>query len=155
MEKRLLKVESVKVAVIDTNVLIRYLTNDEPQKAKAVESLLNKASDGELRILIPSIVIAELVWVLESYYRMKAEGATEWAGSAGDHVDRTRPAFRLRVKEVAVQCALVDKVLAALEQFIVRPSNLAQIMHLGARRRLHNVAVTVPENNAVDFMQVF
>ena len=77
MEKRLLKVESVKVAVIDTNVLIRYLTNDEPQKAKAVESLLNKASDGELRILIPSIVIAELVWVLESYYRMKAEGIAE------------------------------------------------------------------------------
>ena len=69
--------ESVKVAVIDTNVLIRYLTNDEPQKAKAVESLLNKASDGELRILIPSIVIAELVWVLESYYRMKAEGIAE------------------------------------------------------------------------------
>jgi len=77
LEKRLLKVESVKVAVIDTNVLIRYLTNDEPQKAKAVESLLNKASDGELRILIPSIVIAELVWVLESYYRMKAEGIAE------------------------------------------------------------------------------
>ncbi|OGL44590.1 MAG: hypothetical protein A2149_04585 [Candidatus Schekmanbacteria bacterium RBG_16_38_11] len=69
--------ESVKVAVIDTNVLIRYLTNDEPQKAKAVESLLNKASDGELRILIPSIVIAELVWVLESYYRMEAEGIAE------------------------------------------------------------------------------
>ena len=69
--------ESVKVAVIYTNVLIRYLTNDEPQKAKAVESLLNKASDGELRILIPSIVIAELVWVLESYYRMEAEGIAE------------------------------------------------------------------------------
>ena len=69
--------ESVKVAVIDTNVLIRYLTNDEPQKAKAVESLLNKASDGELRIFIPSIVIAELVWVLESYYRMEAEGIAE------------------------------------------------------------------------------
>ena len=69
--------ESVKVAVIDTNVLIRYLTNDEPQKAKAVESLLNKASDGGLRILIPSIVIAELVWVLESYYRMEAEGIAE------------------------------------------------------------------------------
>ena len=71
--------ENLKIAVIDTNLLVRYLTNDEPQKAKAVESLLNKASDGELRILIPSIVIAELVWVLESYYRMEAEGIAELA----------------------------------------------------------------------------
>jgi len=70
-------VEGVKVTVIDTNLLVRYLTNGEPEKGKAVESLLNKASAGELRILILSIGIAELVWVLESYYRMRAEGIIE------------------------------------------------------------------------------
>ncbi len=69
--------EDHKRAVIDTNILVRYLTNDDPSKAKAVDSLLNKALKGELKILIPSIVIAELVWVLESFYEMRANEIAE------------------------------------------------------------------------------
>jgi predicted nucleic-acid-binding protein len=65
-----------KDVVIDTNLLVRYLTDDEPQKAKAVDTLLNSAQKGEIKILIPSIVIAELVWVLESFYRMIADDIT-------------------------------------------------------------------------------
>jgi predicted nucleic-acid-binding protein len=65
-----------KDIVIDTNLLVRYLTDDEPQKAKAIDTLLNSAAKGELKILIPSIVIAELVWVLESFYKMMAEDIT-------------------------------------------------------------------------------
>ncbi len=56
--------------VIDTNLLVRYLTGNDPRKAKAVDNLLSKAEMGELKILVPSIVIAELVWVLESFYQM-------------------------------------------------------------------------------------
>jgi len=66
-------VENSKGVVIDTNLLVRYLTDDDPQKAKAVDVLLNRAGKGELRILIPSIVVAELVWVLESSYKMTAD----------------------------------------------------------------------------------
>jgi len=62
--------------VIDTNLLVRYLTDDESQKAKAVDALLNSAGKGEIKILIPSIVIAELVWVLESFYKMIADDIT-------------------------------------------------------------------------------
>lgn len=65
-----------KDVVIDTNLLVRYLTEDDPQKAKAVDTLLNSAAKGELKILIPSTVIAELVWVLESFYKMIAEDIT-------------------------------------------------------------------------------
>lgn len=64
--------EKNKSVVIDTNVLVRYLTGDDPQKAKAVDRLLDRAAKNEIRIVVPSIVIAELVWVLESFYRMKA-----------------------------------------------------------------------------------
>jgi len=59
--------------VIDTNLLVRFLTDDEPNKAKAVDTLLLKAGRNELKILIPNVVIAELVWVLESFYRMTAD----------------------------------------------------------------------------------
>ncbi|MGO8987683.1 MAG: PIN domain-containing protein [bacterium] len=66
-----------KDVVIDTNLLVRYLTDDEPQKAEAVDVLLNGAGKGEIKILIPSVVIAELVWVLESFYKMIADDITE------------------------------------------------------------------------------
>jgi predicted nucleic-acid-binding protein len=63
-------VKRVKKAVIDTNLLVRYLVEDDLQKAKAVDNLLKKAEKNEIRIYVPSIVVAELVWVLESFYKM-------------------------------------------------------------------------------------
>jgi uncharacterized protein len=63
-------VDDRKRAVIDTNLLVRYLTEDDPSKANDVKRLLLKATQGEVRILIPSIVIAELVWVLQSFYKL-------------------------------------------------------------------------------------
>lgn len=68
-------------AVIDTNLLVRYLTEDDPEKAKSVERLLKRAGKGEIRILLPSVVIAELVWVLESYYEMEAGEIAELVGA--------------------------------------------------------------------------
>ena len=52
----------------DTNLFLRYLTNDIPAQADAVEELLRRASDGEIVLVINSLVIAEIVWTLESYY---------------------------------------------------------------------------------------
>ena len=69
--------ESLRRVVIDTNLLVRYLTGDDSQKAKAVDNLLSKAEKGELKIFIPSIVIAELVWVLESFYQMYSSEIAE------------------------------------------------------------------------------
>jgi len=70
-------VEGSKKVVIDTNLLVRYLINDDQKKAEAVDNLLDKAMKGEVRIVVPSVVIAELVWVLESFYQMKADAILE------------------------------------------------------------------------------
>jgi predicted nucleic acid-binding protein len=67
MRERSLKVKPERVFA-DTNVFLRYLTNDIPAQADAVEALLRRASDGEIILLINSLVIAEIVWTLESYY---------------------------------------------------------------------------------------
>ena len=55
---------------LDTNLLIRFLTNDDPAKADRVERLLQRAADGAVRLVTADIVLAELVWVLESFYRL-------------------------------------------------------------------------------------
>lgn len=56
---------------VDTNLFIRYLTNDEPELADRVEKLLDQAGAGELQLITTELVIAETVWVLESSYKLK------------------------------------------------------------------------------------
>ena len=67
MPKRWPRVKPERVFA-DTNLFLRYLTNDVPVQADAVEQLLRRASAGETVLVINSLVIAEIVWTLESYY---------------------------------------------------------------------------------------
>jgi predicted nucleic acid-binding protein len=55
---------------VDTNVFLRFLTNDVPEQAAAVEALFQRAAAGGVRLTTNAVVLAELVWVLESYYRL-------------------------------------------------------------------------------------
>jgi predicted nucleic-acid-binding protein len=66
-------VEARERAVIDTNLLVRYLTEDDAAKANDVRRLLFRAGRGEVRLLVPSVVMAELVWVLQSYYKLERQ----------------------------------------------------------------------------------
>lgn len=54
----------------DTNLFLRYLTNDVPEQADAFEQMLLKAANGELSFITSNLVIAEIVWTLESFYRL-------------------------------------------------------------------------------------
>lgn len=52
----------------DTNLFLRYLTDDVPAQADLVETLLHRAARGEIALVTTGLVIAEIVWTLESYY---------------------------------------------------------------------------------------
>ncbi|KAF0119808.1 MAG: PilT domain-containing protein [bacterium] len=58
---------------VDTNVFIRFLTNDIPQKADACERIFKKAVEKKEIIFTTDMVIAEIVWVLESFYELEKE----------------------------------------------------------------------------------
>ena len=60
-------------AFIDTNVLLRYLLEDIPEQADAVEALLLKAAQGQLTLHTNVLVLAEIVWTCESYYQLAKE----------------------------------------------------------------------------------
>jgi predicted nucleic-acid-binding protein len=54
---------------LDTNVVVRYLTQDEPRQCKAVNDLLDRAARSEeAAFRLNAVVLAEIVWVLESVY---------------------------------------------------------------------------------------
>jgi predicted nucleic-acid-binding protein len=55
---------------VDTNLFIRYLTNDDPKLADRVEQLLDDAATGSAQLVTTELVMAESVWVLESSYRL-------------------------------------------------------------------------------------
>ncbi len=56
-------------AFIDTNLFLRYLTNDVPAQADTVDALLQRAEAGVLHLYTNRLVIAEIVWTLESFYK--------------------------------------------------------------------------------------
>ncbi len=55
---------------IDTNFFLRYLTKDEEEKAKAVLELLKKVKIGEEKVITSPLVIFELIFTLQSYYKV-------------------------------------------------------------------------------------
>jgi len=61
----------------DTNLFLRYLTNDIPDQADAVERLLHRAAAGEVVLVVHSLVMAEIVWTLESFYGLTRESVKE------------------------------------------------------------------------------
>jgi predicted nucleic acid-binding protein len=59
---------------VDTNVFLRYLTNDDPSKYERCRQMFKRALEGEITISTSGMVIAELIWTLLSYYKVpKAE----------------------------------------------------------------------------------
>jgi predicted nucleic acid-binding protein len=55
---------------VDTNLFLRYLTNDIPAQAEILDRLLCQAAKGQVVLVSNPMVIAEIVWTLESYYRL-------------------------------------------------------------------------------------
>ncbi|MFC1878129.1 PIN domain-containing protein [Thermodesulfobacteriota bacterium] len=62
---------------VDTNVFLRLMVNDDPVKADACESLFRKAIAGDETLATSDMVIAEIIWVLESYYELKKSDIRE------------------------------------------------------------------------------
>lgn len=56
---------------VDTNVFLRFLTWDDPEKAEKAEALFVSAVEGEAELETSLLVIAEIVWTLESYYQLE------------------------------------------------------------------------------------
>ena len=56
----------MEYAFLDTNVILRYLLRDDELKAQHCLELLEKAERREINLRTTDLVIAEVVWVLES-----------------------------------------------------------------------------------------
>lgn len=58
---------------VDTNVFLRFLTNDDPVKAKRSETLFRDAIKGKITLVTSLLVLAEIIWTLESFYELEKQ----------------------------------------------------------------------------------
>ncbi|MGB6877626.1 MAG: type II toxin-antitoxin system VapC family toxin [Candidatus Acidiferrales bacterium] len=57
-----------KRKLVDTNLIVRYLVQDHEKHAKAAGRLFEASDRGDLVIVVLPTVLAECVFVLESFY---------------------------------------------------------------------------------------
>ncbi len=85
-------------AFVDTNVLVRHLTGDPPAMAERASAFL--AAESEL--YLADLVVAETIYVLESFYKTSREQVAEAMRSlvAMRSMITVDPALLLRAIEV-------------------------------------------------------
>lgn len=55
---------------IDTNVIVRYIVQDDPKQARAATELIEKSLSPDNPGFINHIVMCEIVWVLKRAYKL-------------------------------------------------------------------------------------
>jgi predicted nucleic-acid-binding protein len=58
---------------VDTNVLVQYITQDDPRQARVVDRFIDQAIASGSALRLNGVVLCELVWVLESVYEYTKE----------------------------------------------------------------------------------
>ena len=65
------------VRFLDTNILLRYFTRDDEQKAQRALNLLMRVEQGEEKVITSSLVIFETVFTLQSFYKVPRQRIKE------------------------------------------------------------------------------
>jgi predicted nucleic-acid-binding protein len=108
------------VTGLDTNILVRYLTQDHPAQSAAAAREIEQAARSGIKLVIGPIVLCELVWVLESAY---GHSRTEVAGA----LDRILRTAQFEVLEK-------DLLWPAVEDYRRGPGDFADY-YIGRRHR--------------------
>ncbi len=99
---------------LDTNVLVRYFTQDDPEQFQGTLTLLNRKG---AKFFVPDIVLIELDWVLgEVYDWSKAEIVETIANLMTVHnlLFENEPRLHRALKAVRQGADLSDELIVAL-----------------------------------------
>jgi predicted nucleic-acid-binding protein len=58
---------------VDTNVLVRYIVEDDPAQGAAAAALIDRVIRKGEKLFVPQVVLCELVWVLTFAYRFRRD----------------------------------------------------------------------------------
>lgn len=105
---------------LDTNVLVRYLTEDDPAQARKAASLIATVVARGERCFVSAVVLCELAWVLRGAYEVsKADLLTT--------LDRLMATAQLQIGDKDVVRAAIDayrKGRADFADYVIGAGNL-------------------------------
>ncbi len=58
---------------VDANVLLRFLTGEPKDMYERSVELMARVERGEVTLLVSQLVVAEVIWVLKSFYKHSME----------------------------------------------------------------------------------
>jgi predicted nucleic acid-binding protein len=62
---------AIQRQLIDTNVLARFFTGEPRELADKARRLVERADNGEVVLVVLPLIVAELIYTLESFYEME------------------------------------------------------------------------------------
>jgi predicted nucleic-acid-binding protein len=68
------------VIALDTNILVRFLVEDDADQAEQARALLQRAVDTNSRCYVSDIVMCEIVWVLATSYKLRRADISQALG---------------------------------------------------------------------------
>ena len=95
----------MKTAFLDANIILRYLTGDDPKKMKACAKLFREALNGKVCLISSETIMAEVVYVLGS--------KRNYGLSAAEISNRLKPILSIR----GLKLEHKDALLYALNLF--------------------------------------
>ncbi len=63
--------------LVDTNVMLRFLSGEPPTQAAAARKLFERAAAGDVVLEIPTLIVAEAYYTLVSFYEVEKKVAAE------------------------------------------------------------------------------
>ena len=101
--------------LLDTNVIVRFLTGDHPAHSPRSRSLFARAAAGDVTLVVTELAVAETVWVLHSFYKL------------------ARPAIAAALKDL-IESAGIEvqnkaSLISALRSFAQTDANFVDAYH--------------------------
>lgn len=67
--------------VLDTNVLLDFFIDRDDKKHRDCDDLMDMINSGQVSVAILSVVMAEVAWVMRSFYNIKREDVSKTLSS--------------------------------------------------------------------------
>lgn|SRR5690349_9086173 len=97
--------------LVDTNILLRFFTGEPPEMASRARMLIAQADSGKVALEVPSLIVAETLYTLESFYEV----------SKGDVCEKLHVFLRSR----GISPHEPEIILDALERYRALPIHFA------------------------------
>lgn len=106
-----------KRKLVDTNLIVRYLVQDHEKHAKAAGRLFDACDRGEVTVVLLPAVLAECVFVLESFYEHPrpdiASALSHFVSSPGVEIDEVAVQLDALARFKRTKAHFVDCLIAA------------------------------------------